>query len=125
MYENLELFRTATSLARHAGARQLVVATNMANADTPGYRAMTVAPFAAQIGDVMGLQATRAGHLGGFGANETPRPESAPLSEMAPNGNAVSVELEMLAAADAQREHARALAIWRHGITVIRTALGR
>ncbi len=35
MYEQLDLFRMSTAMARHAAARQAVIATNLANADTP------------------------------------------------------------------------------------------
>ena len=45
MYDSLSLFRLAASMARHAGERQAVVARNMANADTPGYRAEATVPF--------------------------------------------------------------------------------
>jgi flagellar basal-body rod protein FlgB len=46
-------------------------------------------------------------------------------TEQSPNGNSVSLEEEMVAAVDASREHNRALAVYRHGMTVLRTALGR
>ena len=46
-------------------------------------------------------------------------------SEPSPNGNSVSVEEEMLAAVEVQREHSQALAIYRHAMGIIRTSLGR
>ena len=46
MFEGLEIFQLAGATARHAAARQAVVAQNIANADTPGYRARDVADFA-------------------------------------------------------------------------------
>ena len=45
MFEKLEIFRMAHAMSVHAGARQAVVAQNMANADTPGYAARDVQPF--------------------------------------------------------------------------------
>ena len=45
MFEKLEIFRMSHAMATHAGARQAVVAQNMANADTPGYAARDLAPF--------------------------------------------------------------------------------
>ena len=127
MYETLDIFRTSASMARHAGARQLVVAQNLANADTPGYRAMSLPGFEAvyQQGASLQLRGTRVGHLAADTGPATVRPDESTVSEPAPNGNSVSVEMEMLAAAEAQREHTRALAIWRHGMNVIRTSLGR
>ena len=126
MYESLDIFRTSAAMARHAGARQLVVAQNLANADTPGYRAMAMSGFEDSYRDASttALRTTRPGHMGGGlgGAEDAVARTDA---EPSPNGNSVSVELEMLAAIEAQREHSRALAIWRHGMTVIRTSLGR
>lgn len=46
MYQNLEIFRTAISLAQHAGTRQAVISQNIANADTPDYLARQVGDFA-------------------------------------------------------------------------------
>ena len=45
MFNNLEILGLAQARARHAAARQAQVATNIANADTPGYRARDVASF--------------------------------------------------------------------------------
>lgn len=46
MLENINLFRMAASMAAHAGSRQAVIAQNIANADTPGYKARDVTAFA-------------------------------------------------------------------------------
>ena len=42
-----------------------------------------------------------------------------------PNGNSVSLETEMLRAVDVQRQHSLALAIYRSGLSVLRTAISR
>lgn len=123
MFKNLALFQTAHGLARHAGARQAVVATNIANADTPDYRARGVQDFESAFGRASGMRATRAGHLaGGSGARVATfeRP-----NEVSPNGNSVSLEEEMVASVTAQKEHGRAIAIYRHGLTIMRAPLGR
>lgn len=122
MYESLDLVRTSAALARHAGQRQALSAVNLANADTPGFRAQALPSFAEAV-DAPLLRATRPGHRGG-GAAAGPRPSEAG-TEAAPNGNTVSLEAEMFAAAEAAREQGRALAVWRHTLTVLRTSLGR
>ena len=126
MYESLDIFRTAAAMARHAGARQAVVAQNIANADTPGYRAQTIAGFAdsyrADTG--LALRVSRAGHqtaVFGPGSART----SATTDEPSPNGNSVSLETEMLNGVEVAREHSRALAIYKHALGIIRTSLGR
>jgi flagellar basal-body rod protein FlgB len=126
MYQSLELFQTAGAMASHAGARQAVVTRNIAHADTPGYRAQQIAPFREvyNTGSTTDLRQTRPGHLTTGPAQTAARPV-ATTSEASPNGNNVSLEEEMFASVAAAREHSRALAIYRHGMTVLRTALGR
>ena len=72
-------------------ARHSVLASNLANADTPGYEAQDLT-FSGMLGDVANMQATQAGH---FGANAEAAGESA-LGELAPSpsidGNGVQVE---------------------------------
>lgn len=124
MFESLDLFRTSAAMARHAGQRQAAAAINVANADTPGFRAQGLEPFAASF-EAEGMRATRPGHLGAAAPGEgEPRLRDAG-GEASPNGNTVSVEAEMLASVEATRQHNQALAVWRHGLTVLRTSLGR
>lgn len=127
MFQNLNIFQTSVAMAKHAGARQAVIAGNIANADTPGFRARALEDFSStyNAGKETNLKATRAGHLG-HGANATAqRATMYSTAEPAPNGNSVSIEEEMLNAVMVSKEHDRALAIYRHGLNVIRTALGR
>jgi flagellar basal-body rod protein FlgB len=127
MFEKLQIFQMAHAMARHAGARQSVLARNIANADTPGYAARDVAPFAETYGGTAGFAArtTRAGHIsesaGGYAVEA--RRQDAGQSD--PNGNSVALEQEMLKAVDAKRQHDRALAIYKSSLTVLRAATGR
>jgi len=126
MYQTLDVFQTAAAMARHAGQRQAVVAQNIANADTPGYHARQIDSFAEVHRKVSptGMRGTRPGHLGrvdaAAGAGAGPR-----NSEPAPNGNAVSLEQEMLHAVEVAREHSRALTIYRKSMEILRLSLGR
>ncbi len=127
MYDDLSVFRIAFDAARHAGQRQAVVARNVANADTPGYRSQDIEPFSLSAAqDSFAPKATRRGH---FSAMEPARIWSVSNVEepgaMSPNGNDVSLETEMLRAIDADRQHNRALTVYRHAMTVLRTSLGR
>ena len=121
MFDSMDVFRVSGQLMRHAGQRQALAAVNVANADTPGFRAQALPSFA-EAAEGGGPRATRAGHLGG-GDGAAARPFDAP-GESSPNGNTVSIEQEMWASAQATREHNQALAAWRHGLTVLRTAMG-
>lgn len=127
MYESLKLFQTAADMAHHAGARQAVVARNVANADTPNYQAASIAPFSETYKTMSAgpLKATRPGHVANTMASQSQARERLTLAEPAPNGNTVSIEDEMLSSVAISREHNRALAIYRHGMTIIRTVIGR
>jgi len=46
MHAQLSIFKTAYAMATHAGRRQALLAENVANADTPGYRPRDLATFA-------------------------------------------------------------------------------
>lgn len=126
MYNSLDIFQTASAMARHAGARQAVVARNIANADTPGFQAERIAAFkdVYQSNGSGGMRATRDGHLNAREMVNTPR-ELLPTGAPSPNGNTVSIEEEMLNSVAVSREHNRALAIYRHALTVLRTSIGR
>ena len=127
MYSSLDLFQTAHAMARHAGARQAVVARNIANADTPGYAAQQIAPFKDAFDSIetsAAMRLTRPGHM--TAADPAPVTTTITTSdgEPSPNGNTVSVEDELLNSVAVSREHNRALAIYRHTMTVLRTSLG-
>jgi len=128
MFKELSLIRMASAMARHAGARHNVVAQNIANADTPGYRARDVKGFAEYVNEPFTARATRPGHAG-----------TAPLARAAfrpdtfvdrgvdagPNGNSVSLEHEMVKAVEAQGQHALATTIYRKVHDLMRLGLGR
>ncbi len=127
MYQNLSIFQTASAMAKHAGARQAVIAQNVANADTPGYRAQSIGSFSDSYAQVAagGMRGSRDGHIGIDQGSDIPLRSSISLSEPSPNGNSVSVEEEMLNAVSVSREHNRSLTIYRHAMTILRTSLGR
>lgn len=126
MFSDLNVFQTAMAMASHASQRQNLAAQNLAHADTPGYRARTLASFrdSYRSGDRQGMQATREGHLG-FAPSERRWAIEEAESPSDPNGNSVSVELEMVNAANIRSQHNRALAIYRSSMTILRTSLGR
>ncbi len=127
MFEKLHIFRMAHAMAQHAGARQSVLARNMANADTPGYKARDVAPFAESYGGQGGFvpRATRPGHFGATAGGYTAELRRGGDGQTDPNGNSVSLETEMLKAVDTKRQHDRALAIYKSSLTILRAATGR
>lgn len=124
MFEKLELTRMAQTMAAQAGTRLGVIAQNVANADTPGYKAADVPTFAESYSEPdIKMRATRAGH---FGGGDLPAPViHRSNGGGSPNGNTVSLEQEMVKAAAARQDHEMALAIYRNTSSILRAALGR
>ena len=123
MFENLGIFKMSSAMASHAGRRQAVAAQNLANVDTPGYRAQRLASFSElteSTGQHQALRATRPGHLMGAGADVVHARLTEDRNDPAPDGNTVSAE-----SVEAKREHDRALAIYKSALTVLHTTLSR
>ncbi|QUS35935.1 FlgB family protein [Falsirhodobacter algicola] len=121
MFDMIILSRMAQAMAQHAGERQALAAQNVANADTPGFKARDLAPFA-DIYEGGALRTTRPAHLTAV-ADTVPAVSTTAMAD--PNGNTVSLETEMLRAADIKQEHDIALTVYRATTDILRTALGR
>ncbi len=126
MFENLDVFKISSAMAKHAGERQAVISQNVANADTPGYHARDLASFSSsyETAETMAPKMTRAGHLSGDTNGRLTSFHTDKLSN-SPNGNTVSIEDQMLKATETIRQHDRALAIYKSALGVLRSSLGR
>ena len=114
----------AHQMAAHAAARQTHIARNVANADTPGYRATDLPDFGQALDPAMRMRTTRPLHIG-VGASDAGVPAIERLGEASPNGNTVSLETEMMHAAEAKQAHDMALSIYASARDILTTALGR
>ena len=123
MFEKLELTRMAQSMASYAGARLGVVASNIAHADSPRYKARDLPTFADAYDKQGDMRATRPGHMG---TTDVSMPEAGIVrGPGSPNGNTVSLETEMVRAVAVRQDHEMALAIYRSTSDVVRASLGR
>ena len=111
--------------------RQRVLAENVANADTPSYRARDLAPpkfeapTAAPVTTVS-LTRTANGHIAGIGQNASPfRTQSEGDYEVRPTGNAVNLEQEMMKVAANQMDYQAVTALYTRSLSLIKTALGK
>lgn len=118
-------------------ARQSVLADNVANADTPGFRGRDLRPV--DFRDA--LAASRAparpaalttvrtapGHIGAqpMSAPEPYDTRRADIFEVTPRGNAVVLEEEMMKVASNQMDFQAASSLYQRGLGIIRLALGR
>ena len=127
MLETPAVMRVAQDLARYSGTRQAQIAKNIANADTPGYRARDLESFAEtyqQSQSRVDVAKTRAGHMTAM--HTPPRWRQVDLGgQPSPNGNSVSLEDEMVRATRAQSDHTLALTVYSSSLDILRTALGR
>ncbi|MEP2629214.1 MAG: FlgB family protein [Shimia thalassica] len=131
MFENLEVFKMSSAMAIHAGQSQAVAAENVANSDTPEYKARTMTNFsdayqtATSMGDTTTQRATRERHMNGSIAGHLGEAIEDEDAIASPNGNTVSLEGEMLKSLGAKRQHDRALAIYKSSLGILRATLSR
>jgi flagellar basal-body rod protein FlgB len=87
-------YQLARKLLDAAALRQEAIASNVANAETPGYHRMDVAPdFAAQL-----KARVAAGDMGAIADAPAPRlAEDTSARSIRPDGNTVEIEHELLA----------------------------
>ncbi len=122
--------RMAQNLAAHASSRQSVIAQNIANADTPRYKARDLASFVDSFRETAQLKASsrpaRSGHisLGEVGSGRTAI-KSAEFGAESPNGNTVSLEDQLVRAAEVKYQHDLALGIYAKSINILRAGMGR
>lgn len=111
----LYLFELASSQARYLELRQSTIATNVANANTPGFRARDVEPFDKVLdGTPVRLATTSPSHLQ-LSAVETDTRATAKKDswEVVHSGNSVSLEQEMIKGSDVNRDYSINAAIVR------------
>jgi len=118
-----------------AQARQRVLAENVANSDTPKYRAHDLAPLkfedpplATPPATVAAVTLTRTdeGHMPGVGLSQSPyRTGNTRLFDVRPTGNAVNLEEEMMKVAANQMDFQTATALYTRSLNLIKTALGK
>lgn len=111
-------------------ARQRVLAENVANADTAGFRPHDLAqPTFDRSADppaALTLTRTESDHIAGTTASTSSfRSKTASGYEIRPTGNAVSLEDEMMKVAANQMDFQAATALYTHSLNLIKTALGK
>ncbi len=126
MFDRIGTMQMAQALTDHAVQRQKLIAQNVANADTPDFKARDLSDFASTYRSQVSaeMRATRPGHLTGISWGGAQRIQDAG-GEPSPNGNTVSLEEEIFRTASARREFELSLAVTRSAMTMIRTSIGR
>ncbi len=127
MINNLSLLRLAGSLSSHTAYRHNVIAENIANSDTPGYKARDVSDFSKSIEPRFSedLRTTRARHMVSSDVRATLKSYPDSFQTTSPNGNSVSIETEMLRMAVNRQDFDRALTTYKSALSILRTSVGR
>ena len=114
--------------------RQRVLAENVANSDTPHFRARDLAPLkfeppgqvTASAVTPVALVQTESGHIAGLGGNGSAYPTVRDSRyEVQPMGNAVSLEDEMMKVASNQMDYQAVTALYTRSLSLLKTALGK
>lgn len=130
--QDLPLFSALKTKMVWHQERQNLLAQNVANAETPGYKGRDLVQFdfasalknqssASVVTTATNQQHFSVGSQGadGFG------PRSVGAFEITPEGNAVVLEDEMMKVAENQMEYQTATSLYTRSLRLMRTALGR
>ncbi len=122
---DLYLFQVASQKAEWLSARQAAVASNVANASTPGYRAVDVQPFSAFLkASPIAMATTDAGHLSPAASLiDSLRDVEADPAEETLSGNTVNLEHEMINLGEVNRDFSMTANIRRAFHQLILSAL--
>jgi flagellar basal-body rod protein FlgB len=101
----VQLFNVISQHNRWLSVREATIASNIANANTPGYKALDVAPFEAAMDEArLAMTSTNPAHM-------TTAADAAPATEVRKeeawevthSGNSVTLEQELIKAGDVNR----------------------
>lgn len=128
----IPVFAAITQRMGWLNQRQQILAQNIANSDTPGYRPNDLEKIKfgelLQTGRKLKLAGTSAKHINPTNAQKMGGFRVKTQDEtygVAPNGNAVVVEEQMLKVAETRIDYEIMTVLYKKHIGMIRTALGR
>lgn len=134
--QNIGLLQAIGSKIELLDKRQKLISQNIANADTPGFRPMDVkeVDFSSMLEKSMHGQSkphvspttTNSKHMGSGAAPDDPRTGKQRITyEVAPVGNAVVLEEQMIKSNETMMDYSLMLNLYRKNTGMIRMALGR
>jgi flagellar basal-body rod protein FlgB len=105
---SIHLFELTSKHNQWLSVRQATVATNVANVNTPGFKAQDTKPFEAVLESAgLSMRATTTGHMTTAGQPaEVTQTSDGDAIEIMHSGNSVNLESEMMKASEANRAYA-------------------
>lgn len=107
--------------------RQRILAENVANADTPNYQALDLAPpdFSNELSVAsLALDRTDPNHIAAGGGESPFSSETDPHYEVQPRGNSVNHEDEMMKVASNQMDFEAVASLYTRSLALIKLAVG-
>lgn len=125
--KHIGLFDLAEQRLNWANQRQAVLAANIANVNTPGYKPHDIQAFATSLAHAQstGPVRTQPNHLAGTTASTAPNEVVDRTHMHSPDGNAVSLDEQLVKLADTETAHSLVTSIYRAYLGMFNTALGR
>ncbi|MDE3060117.1 MAG: flagellar basal body rod protein FlgB [Pseudomonadota bacterium] len=129
-YSGIPLFSIMKAKLEYMSERQSVLAQNVANADTPGYKAVDIpepdfGKMVSAAGQGLPMAVTSPGHISTSASAINVQVEKRKSTyELNPDGNNVSVEEEMAKIGQNQMEYQKVLGMYGKMITLFKTAIG-
>ncbi len=128
----LDVFRMAKQKMGWITERQAVIARNIANADSPRYRAKDLKPlnFARMLDATpqMRVARTTSGHIPGAADRSdfrTVRERKGDVYEVNPNGNTVVMEEQLMKVSESSMQYQLATNIYNKNLSMLKTAVGQ
>ncbi|MDA9975364.1 flagellar basal body rod protein FlgB [Alphaproteobacteria bacterium] len=128
----LDIFKMASQKMGWLTERQVVLANNIANADTPNYRARDLKPqnFSRMLGasPQMRVAQTTSGHImGSAGRSDfrTVKERPADVYEVNPNDNTVVMEEQLMKVSESTIQFQLATNIYNKNLSMLKMAVGQ
>lgn len=131
--QDIGLLNAIGAKISYLSRRQEIVAQNIANADTPGYKPkdLTKVDFASLIGhgtpsDTLQMKTTNGEHMlsGGMQPGTGKENNQKTTYEVAPAGNAVILEEQLVNANQTKMDYDLMINLYTKNINLLRTAIG-
>ncbi len=114
-------------------SRQKVLAQNVANADSPGYKPRDLRPQPdgrgpmgpAQANSAVQTQRTDSAHIRASLGPSGPNGRPGQRFETVPTGNAVTLEEEMMKLAETQMDYQTAASLYTKSLSLLKIAIGK
>lgn len=113
--------KLSTQRIDYLSEKQRIIAKNISNSDTPGFRALELKSFSEVLKGHSASQPikTHNNHLSGLNSGGSTATVFSKTGVMKPNGNNVGLEDQMLSASQTQIDHSFATALYKKAASLV------